>query len=743
VRDVKGRKALNLFGFLDTSLYWLAVIAGVGLSAMVILVLLVVAMKWSTTAEWVRSKVLRAPTLKGRLLIGLFLIGAIPVMTLPPVLTLENARSRQLEMAHELSADANNVAHGIARMVNKQVAGLEALAGHVNSLEPFDTKNLGGWLLRHHIANPEFVSSWIARPDGKVVAATALLDGDHQPWEGPLAGVSLMDFFLASVEDGGVYVSPVVKGVAPRHDPMIIISAPIFAGGTRPWGFVQGQLNLRRLYRNVVSYDLIPGRPVMVLDAKNRVMAASPQISFKTFENLSGHPVISRMVAGESKTYGFEGALEIDEASKRYLAVQRKLENGWQVIAVSSLAGTQSQALIFLALSLLWVSIVGFLAVNLAGLYGGIVGEPLQTLNHSLDVFDAEQTMKMVPMVPQNTPTEIAHVFNRVRRSMEKSRDSYRNMLRAINEGDDLRRKLQAHVKTIDTAAPVKAAAKKKPAPAAVRKNKATQPRAPAVAEYTGRWDPMTELAGREVFKEFFGEAWVLGCADRRPVSMLSFSMGFGKIRAASEGGSVDDAVFKSVGEVLRGVVGRELDLVARLDADKYVIVLPDTDLDGAVVVAERARQALQAVLPEVSGGKALAANVGVSSIVPTPTGDASAFVKSVQRVLMAAEKKDGSRVAYTPDQKKVKVLEIGESLPVDRVAQPAEKTAPVAETAAKQGSSSADLALSLEDTGQAVREKQVANSDVVADEGDTVYASAAVENDADENDTHVIDWES
>ena len=738
MRYVKGRIALNLFNFLDTSLYWLAVIAVVGLTAMTVLVLLVVGLKWQVTAEWARRTVLRAPTLRGRMLVGLFLIGAIPVMTLPPILTLENARTRQLEMVDELRADANNLAHGVGRMITKQVAGIDALAAHINSLDQFDSSTLGGWLLRHHTANPEFVSSWIARPDGKVAAATAFLDGDHQPWEGPLAGVSLLDFFMASVENGGLYVSPVMKGVAPRHDPMIVISAPIFAGGSRPWGFVQGQLNLRRVYRNVVSYDLIPGRPVLIMDAKNRVMAASAQIGFNTFEDLSGHPIVTRMVDGDAQPYGFEGAIEIDEPARRYLAVQRRLDNGWRVIALSSLSGTQTQALIFLALSLLWVTIVGFLAVNLASLYGGIVGEPLQTLHNSLDVFDAEQTLKMVPMMPKGTPTEIAQVFSRVRRSMEKSRDSYRNMLRAVKEGDDLRRKLQVQAKNPGSPGPVKAAAKKKPAPVTAETQKTARKTTRVVAEYAGRWDSLTELAGREVFKEFFGEAWVLGCADRRPVSMLSFSIGFGKIRAVAEGGSVDDSVFKSTGEVLRGVVGRELDLVARLDADKYVIVLPDTDIYGAVVVAERARQALQALLPEVSGGKALAANVGVSAIVPTPTGDASKFVKVVQRVLIAAEKKEGSRVAYVNEQQKIKVLDIGEPLPAPRRAPAPKKSDPVADKHDLAESSGSDMALSLEETGLAPENKQVANSDVVSDEENTVYANSPLE-----NDTHVIDWES
>ena len=699
---------MNLFDFLDASLTWLAVVAVVGMVAMLLLVLLVIGMKWGVTADFVRRTVFRAPTLRGRLLVGLFLIGAIPVMTLPPILTLENARVRQLELVDELRADASDLAHSITRMVAKQIAGIDALAAHINSLDEIDPSGLGDWLLRHHNAHPEFVSTWIARPDGRIVAATAFLEGDQRPWAGPRAGVSLMDYFEAALASGGLYVSPVMKGVPPRHDPMIVISAPIFAESSRPWGFIQAQLNLRRVYRNVASYDLIPGRPVFLTDSGYRVMVASPQIRFETFENLSGHSVVTRMSDGNNATYEFKGEVEIDQPASPYLAVQRTLESGWHVFAVASLAGMQNQALIFVALSLFWVLIVSVLAVNLASLYGGIVDDPLQTLHQSLDVFDAEQTMKMVPMVPENAPREIVQVFERVRRSMEKSRDSYRNMLRAVNEGEELRRKLKVGARHRETPPQGKGRPKPDPAAATAAASKKQPAQGKAAREYSGRWDSLTELAGREVFKEFFGEAWVLGCTDTRPLSLLLLSIGFGQARAKIEGGPVEDSVFKSTGETLRGIVGRELDLVARIDADKFAVVLPDTDLYGALVVAERARQAVQGTLPEISGGKALAANVGAASIAPIPTGDASSFIKVAQRVLIVAEKKEGSRLAYVNEEHKIKVLEIGEPLPTATAVSPEPDSGEVAEVPARQASSTedesasastSDLILSLEET--------------------------------------------
>jgi len=728
---------LILFDFINSSLYWLVAVAGLGLTAMAIFVLLVAAPKWGPITDLFRRTVIRAKTLRGRLLIGFFLIGAVPVLTLPPLLMLQGAGARQHELTDELRADASNLSHGVDRLVAKQVAAVDALAAHINSLEQLDDSTLGEWLLRHHKAHPEFVSTWVAGSDGEVIAATAFLDGDTRPWVGPLAGVSLLKFFPSAVADGGLYVSPVMKGVPPRHDPMMVISAPLFAENAEPWGFIQAQLNLRRVYRNVVSYDSIPGHPIFLTDQKNRIMAASPEVGFETFHDLSGQAVVTGMGEGLANTYGFEGVIEADGSTGHYLAVRRTLDNGWRVFAVAPLAGMRAQGLIFVGLSVIWVLIVAFLAVKLARLYGGIVTEPLQTLKDSLEVFDAEHTMKLVPMPPKDAPIEIANVFNRVRRSMEKSRDSYRNMLRAVNEGDRLRRKLKTddHRKAPSMAA--KDRPESKPPPAPIKADKRNTGQKKAAPEYLGSWDSITGLTGREGFKAFFNEAWLLGCTDTRPVSLLVFSIGIGDACPTAEPGSVDHDVLKVTGEVLIGMAGRPLDLAARFEADKYILVLPDTDLYGALIVAERAREALNVALTKFADDKALAANVGVASIVPTPAGDALSFVKMAQRALLSAQRKSGSQVAYADLQNRIKVLEEGEPLPSAPPVATEAVEDKMADDPAGSGSSTSDLVLSLEKTRQAAAAKQVVNSDVAPGHEDTNRAIRL-----DQHDPDLIDWD-
>jgi diguanylate cyclase (GGDEF)-like protein len=709
-----------LFDFMDTSLYWLVAVAGAGLTVMVGTVIFAATIRQVSIAAWVSRTLSKAPTMRGRMLIGLVLVGAIPVLTLPPILMLENVRTRQVELADELRADASNLAHGMESYTRQYIAGIDALAAHISTQDKNDKATLNGWLLRHHKANPEFVSTWIASPRGEVLAATALLEGDQKPWVGPIAGVALMDFFQASVENGGLYVSPVEKGVEPLFDPMIIVSAPVYTAGQELLGYLQAQLNLRRVYRNVVSYGSIPGRPAFITDEKDRVMVTSPEISFAKFQTISGHPVVRNVGEARGGTYGFEGAIEKGQPVARYVSFHTSLEGGWKVYAIASIEGMQTQAFIFMGLSLVWVLIVLFLAVNLAGVYGGIVSAPLQELHHSMDIFDAEHTLKMVPRAPVDAPAEIASVFRRLRVSMEQSRDSYHNMLRAITEGDDLRQKYQSRSKNSEametgatdadeSGSSAKKGAADKGKPKSKSKSKKGDAKSAAkksaVPGYKDRLDSLTELAGRAVFEEFFGDAWMLGYSDSRPMSLLFFSIGFGSASAESQGGSYSDEIFRTAGKILKKIPGRQLDFVARIDADRFALVLPDTDLYGALVVADKARVSLHDQLPADSGDYMLGANVGVASITPTPAGDAASFIKSTQRVLIDAEKKGGSHIAYLDEKLETHVLKPGDSLPSapplqEKVKEKAEQLASV-----DPGSSGMELALaqtyvSSEDAG-------------------------------------------
>ncbi|MFQ5634764.1 MAG: cache domain-containing protein, partial [Gammaproteobacteria bacterium] len=414
--------------------------AGLMAAAMMLLVVI----RQPNAAAWLRLLFLRAPTLRGRLLVGCSFVALVPVLTLPPILGMNSASFLQKEQVAGLEGLVQTVADGLPGMVAKRIDGINVLARHISAVGDYGDAALVDWLLRHHEANAEIVSMWIARPDGHVAVATAARNDSAERWGGPIAGVGVMDYFQAALEHGGEYVSTVRKGVAAGFKPMVFISAPVGPAGEAPWGYLQAQLDLSRVFGHFVMQDARAGSEILMIDAQNRVMLSSPRLKFRQFEDISGHPLFAAMNRDVGKTsFNFSGAIRSSGEDGRYVAAVRELPRGWRVMAVASQDSAQTLVVMPLLLGGVWVLLTVLLARGFASLFSEAVAQPLKKLDESLDVFDAERTISIIPQAPSDAPSEVQDVYKKVRDSMRKSRDAYRNMMRALSEGAELKRQLQ------------------------------------------------------------------------------------------------------------------------------------------------------------------------------------------------------------------------------------------------------------------------------------------------------------
>ena len=80
----------------------------------------------------------------------------------------------------------------------------------------------------------------------------------------------------------------------------------------------------------------------------------------------------------------------------------------------------------------------------------------------------------------------------------------------------------------------------------------------------------------------------------------------------------------------------RESDVAGRYGGEEFLILLPDTPLDGAVVLAEKLRQEL--MLVEVPGvDRSVSASFGVA-VYPTDAPNGELLVRMADRALYAAK---------------------------------------------------------------------------------------------------------
>ena len=634
----------------DYGLVWPSWLAYAGIALMAFAMLLLAAMRQPNVAAWLRLLFLRAPTLRGRLLIGFCFVAIIPILTLPPVIGANAAAYLQAQQVGALEGLAQTVADNLPAMVRKRVDNVNGLARHISAEGDFSEAALVDWLLRHHAANTEIVSMWIARPDGHVPVATAARNGTAERWGGPIAGVGVMDYFQEAVEQGGEYVSTVRKGVSAGFNPMIFISAPVRSTTGEPWGYLQAQLDLRKVFGQFVMQDAKAGSEILMTDAQDRVMLSSPRLQFRQFEDVSAHPLLVALSQNPNATsFGFSGTVQASGEPGKYVAAYRSLPRGWKVFAVSSQEPIRMVALLPLAVGAVWFVLTALLARSFSGLYGEAVAQPLKKLDESLDVFDAERTISLIPPAPTDAPSEFQDVYKKVRESMRKSRDAYHNMMKALNEGAELKRQLQ-EVSGGKVAGEANAIS--------VVEGESDTPSVDITSTFRGRMDAVTELPGRELFWEFFDEAWGLGVVAENSLALILLAVG-----------SKNDRTLKAVADALGNKGGRSLDLIARIGVHEFAVILPDTNLQGALVVAERTQLAVRKTLADVCGDRVPEINIGVVAIVPNEDGNAKSLVDVGRRVLKASNQKGDGFIAYADDKGKIRLATQADVLDWDQEA--------------------------------------------------------------------------
>jgi two-component system cell cycle response regulator len=112
--------------------------------------------------------------------------------------------------------------------------------------------------------------------------------------------------------------------------------------------------------------------------------------------------------------------------------------------------------------------------------------------------------------------------------------------------------------------------------------------------------------------------------------------------------------------EVLRELAGRAMrqvrsvDLVGRLGGEEFVVVMPETSLSGAVVVAERLRVAVadEPFILQDNGGKLpITVSVGIA-VTGKETDTLESLLKRADEALYAAKNAGRNRVVAFPDKR-------------------------------------------------------------------------------------------
>jgi diguanylate cyclase (GGDEF)-like protein len=157
--------------------------------------------------------------------------------------------------------------------------------------------------------------------------------------------------------------------------------------------------------------------------------------------------------------------------------------------------------------------------------------------------------------------------------------------------------------------------------------------------------DSLTNLANLRSFRLSLEDEFNRSTRYGEPMSVLMADMDRFKMVNDTYGHPRGDAVLIETAHIMLDVM-RKVDIVARYGGEEFVVIMPHTDIDGAVKAAERVRIAIEnnhfEGLPEAG---AITISLGVTTWVEGVEADAVGLVKLADEALYKAKENGRNRV--------------------------------------------------------------------------------------------------
>ena len=131
----------------------------------------------------------------------------------------------------------------------------------------------------------------------------------------------------------------------------------------------------------------------------------------------------------------------------------------------------------------------------------------------------------------------------------------------------------------------------------------------------------------------------------RHKVSVLMIDLDWFKKINDTRGHLVGDTVLRKLGDILRQEA-RSVDIVARYGGEEFTVILPDTDLEGGTIFAERLRgRAEKFDFSEVGDPLFTTISIGVATLDEDEEVSAEAMIQRADSALYRAKQSGRNKV--------------------------------------------------------------------------------------------------
>jgi diguanylate cyclase (GGDEF)-like protein len=160
--------------------------------------------------------------------------------------------------------------------------------------------------------------------------------------------------------------------------------------------------------------------------------------------------------------------------------------------------------------------------------------------------------------------------------------------------------------------------------------------------------DSLTQVYNRRIFDLSLEQEWQRLRREQQPLSLILVDIDYFKGYNDCYGHLAGDRCLNQVAQTIKQVIKRPADVVARYGGEEFAVILPNTNLQGAEVVAWQIQQMIQSL--KISHTRSeisewVSVSLGVSCQIPNTFETAESLIRTADQALYCAKDQGRNRV--------------------------------------------------------------------------------------------------
>ncbi|MBS1158697.1 MAG: diguanylate cyclase [Proteobacteria bacterium] len=159
--------------------------------------------------------------------------------------------------------------------------------------------------------------------------------------------------------------------------------------------------------------------------------------------------------------------------------------------------------------------------------------------------------------------------------------------------------------------------------------------------------DGLTGIPNRRLFDEYISREWRRARRGTNSIALMMCDVDHFKPYNDTYGHQAGDDCLRRVAHAIQQTMERAADIVARYGGEEFAVVLPETQIGGALFLAEKIRHAVHELHIPHSGSAQgrVTLSIGIAATIPGPDAAQEELIEAADRALYQAKHAGRDRV--------------------------------------------------------------------------------------------------